>query len=538
MLFTRHIEKRLETNFDNILEGCQIIGFDWRYLYINKTAAQQGKKSPSELLGQTMMAAYPGIEKSELFSRLRRCMDKRISDYMENKFKFPDGSSGYFELRIEPVLQGVLVFSIDITDRKLAEQKLMTANEKLQEEQKRLRQEHQQIAKSYRSLDLAKNKLQQQNNKAKKALVKLEETATELKKFKLAVAKASDHIVITDQGGRIVYANQAAVKTTGYSIKEMIGNRPSLWGKQMSTEFYQRFWQQILVKKQPFVGEITNKRKNGKIYVAELSVVPIIDSKGEVNFFVSVEHDITRLKEIDQAKTEFVSLASHQLRTPITAISWYLETLLKAKLASRVSRHYLEESYQSTRRLSRLVNELLNVSRLEMDRLEIKPEPVDINKLIKNLTEEMRPLIHQSGSSLKLDLTRLPKLKVDQTLLRQVLGNLLTNALRYRDPDRPNQINVSTERSKNKSLKIRVSDQGIGIDRADNEKIFNRFFRSNTAMKISSEGNGLGLYLAKKLLDEAGCSITFRSQIGQGTTFTVNIPNRGMKSRKGAVSLT
>lgn len=119
-----HIDKLLETVLDNMLEGFQVISRDWEYLYVNNSVADQGKKSKAELIGKTMMECYPGIDKTPLFEQLKKAQDQKVSIRMENEFKFPDGSSGWFELYIHPWAEGIIIFSIDITDRKTAENKL------------------------------------------------------------------------------------------------------------------------------------------------------------------------------------------------------------------------------------------------------------------------------------------------------------------------------------------------------------------------------------------------------------------------------
>jgi PAS domain S-box-containing protein len=118
-----------EALLDNILEGCQLIGFDWRYIYVNKAVVAQSRKTAEQLLGHSMMETYPGIDKTEMFKLLRRTMHDRQPHTMENEFDFPEGPQGWFELRMEPVEQGVFVFSLDITERKKTELHLKELNE-------------------------------------------------------------------------------------------------------------------------------------------------------------------------------------------------------------------------------------------------------------------------------------------------------------------------------------------------------------------------------------------------------------------------
>ena len=129
----REGENSYQDILDNMLEGCQIIGFDWRYLYLNEVAASHGQRPKERLLGQTMMEAYPGIEKTEMFAQLRRCMEKRTSHRMENDFVFPDGHKGCFELSMEPVPEGVLILSKDITEQKKIEESLKQSEAKYRE---------------------------------------------------------------------------------------------------------------------------------------------------------------------------------------------------------------------------------------------------------------------------------------------------------------------------------------------------------------------------------------------------------------------
>jgi PAS domain S-box-containing protein len=124
--------RRLHRTLDGMLEGCQIIGLDWRYFYVNATAARHGRRRPEELLGHTLMELYPGIETTEMFGALRRCMEKRIPCFMENEFTFPDGAKALFEVSIQAVPEGIFVLSNDITERKRLEKEVLEISEREQ----------------------------------------------------------------------------------------------------------------------------------------------------------------------------------------------------------------------------------------------------------------------------------------------------------------------------------------------------------------------------------------------------------------------
>ncbi|MDR3549092.1 MAG: PAS domain S-box protein, partial [Candidatus Pacebacteria bacterium] len=139
----------------------------------------------------------------------------------------------------------------------------------------------------------------------------------DLEKFKLALDNIADNVIITDPEGIVVYANKAVETVTGYRPEEAVGKKSgALWKAPMPAEYYRHMWDVIKNQKKVFVGEIRNRRKNGMIYTAAISISPVLDKNGDIEFFVSVERDVTKEKEIDRAKSEFMSLASHQLRTP------------------------------------------------------------------------------------------------------------------------------------------------------------------------------------------------------------------------------
>ena len=355
--------------------------------------------------------------------------------------------------------------------------------------------------------------------------------------FRMAVKNAFNHIVITDINGKVIYANNAVERITGYPVREVIGKTPRLWGGLMSEDFYRKMWHTIKDLKKPFAGEIKNRRKNGVIYIAKAVISPILDNKKNLIGYIGTEEDITQVKEVDRMKTEFISIAAHQLRTPLTSISWNLDIL-----ATETGRITKEQSgiimniKEATEALNGLVNSLLNISRIEMGRLAIEPEPTDINKLAGTVIREFEVLFKQKKQTVEYKQARgLKKISIDPKLVGEVYRNLLSNAIKY-TPDK-GRIKVELL-IKGNDLVSSVADTGFGIPKDEEEMIFSKFYRATNAKVKVAEGNGLGLYFIKQVVEASGGKIWVESPPSGGTTFYFSVPLAGSKKKKGEVSIT
>lgn len=372
-----------------------------------------------------------------------------------------------------------------------------------------------------------------------------EDLAKDLEKFKLAIDNVSDNIIITDPEGIVIYANRAVEKITGYKPEEAIGKKSGvLWKTPMPPEYYQNLWDIIKKQKKVFIGEIQNKRKNGEVYTAKISISPILDKNGEIIYFVGIERDITKEKEIDKAKTEFVSIASHQLRTPLTTIGWYTEMLLAgdAGQLNDEQRKYLEEVYQSNKRMVKLIDSLLNTSRLELGTFVVEPELTDVVKLVEDTANEQKLQIDERKIQFSSSFEKgIPLILIDQKLLRMVVQNLLSNALKYTPEKGTVNINVrlvkhdsfvSSQKMKEDCALLSVSDNGYGIPKNQQDKIFTKLFRAENVLDKDPVGTGLGLYIVKSIVDRFGGMIWFESEENKNTIFYVTIPLAGIKKKQ------
>ncbi len=359
--------------------------------------------------------------------------------------------------------------------------------------------------------------------------------------------QTSNHVVLTDHNGRILYANKAAELLTGYSFKEMRWQTPRLWGGLMAKEYYQALWERKS-RGEIVTHELVNRRRNGSLYTALGRVTPIV-KEGRVVAYVATEEDISRLKEIDKAKTEFVSLASHQLRTPLSAINWYAEMLLAgdAGKLNDEQKKYLKEVYAGNQRMVDLVNALLNVSRLDLGTFMIEPEAVSVAEIAESVLKELGPLISQKNITVTKEFEpNLPSFLADAKLLRMVIQNLLSNAVKYSSDKGSVATEVRVVKKNgifgNKkvgvdSLGISVRDKGMGVPLRQQDKIFSKLFRADNAMETETEGTGLGLYIVKSIIDQSGGEIWFVSKQDEGTEFYVVFPLSGMKGKEGSKKL-
>jgi len=382
-----------------------------------------------------------------------------------------------------------------------------------------------------------------EGERAAKQLVEkqTQQSALDKKYDEALLASLADGVVACGPDGRILSLNPSAEGLIGLSTAQSAGKRfrdlvefgcegdPEFRiGKYLDTALHGNA---IPLPEGVYIDQAGGRRA----YLRGIAL-PIMDEEKKVTGMVVTLSDITYTHEVDQMKTGFLSIAAHQLRTPLSTVRWYLELLndpTEGKLKKN-QKMFAENAYLSLRKMVGLVNRLLAVTRLESGRVPFKPEPTDLKRMTRDIFESLKPKFEEKKLAFTEDLPDLPSVSLDRTLAREVFLNLIENAIRYTPEG--GHIDVSAHEEEGRIV-WRVKDDGIGIPKAQQEKIFEKFFRAANAVEYSSEGSGLGLYLAKFIVTAWGGEIGFDSEEGKGATFRVTIPKKGMKAKSGQVSL-
>lgn len=240
--------------------------------------------------------------------------------------------------------------------------------------------------------------------------------------------------------------------------------------------------------------------------------------------------DITTDVEVGKMKSEFVSLAAHQLRAPLTSIRWNIEMLIRGEIGPvpESQMEPLRDIYASNGRMLTLVNNLLNVSRLEAGRIRVDPEPTNLVSLAQDIIKELEGESRVGKVTVAVErdssMTAGEKVSVDAGLIREIVKNFAANAIKYTPEKGKVTIRVSND---GKRYRISVIDTGMGISKKAQTKMFTKFFRAENAADKDPLGSGLGLYMVKMLAEASGGKVGFRSKEGEGSEFYVTIPHKG-----------
>ncbi len=266
----------------------------------------------------------------------------------------------------------------------------------------------------------------------------------------------------------------------------------------------------------------TSKQKVYKVFTS-----PVIDERNILHGHMKIFYDLTKEKTVDRLKSEFISIAAHQLRTPSSGVKWALRMILDGELGdiSKESKEYLKKAYSANNKMITLINDLLNVSRMESGKFIYELKKIDLSTLLKESIEDSKITAQERNIELKLKIT-CPEssIMIDEKKIKLSIHNLLTNAIKYSKDGGEVEINLTIDKDDKDYTHISVKDSGIGINEKDKKRLFSKFFRCENAIRLQTEGSGLGLFIVKNVIIAHKGQIWLESKINEGSTFHIKLP--------------
>ncbi len=349
-------------------------------------------------------------------------------------------------------------------------------------------------------------------------------------------------VVAIDKDGKIILMNHMAEQILSLNAEKMIGKSLYEAWKMLDEK-----GNPVPESMRPVIAALRGKtttttttttntgpsyfyvRKNGTVFPVSITVTPVIVNNKIIGA-IDIFHDITKEKEAEKLKTDFLSLASHQLRTPLSGTKWLIETMRREILGTlnKKQKEYIDQIYQLNERMIHLVFEMLSILRLEGGIESVKKETVLIPILCKDILISMTAAAKSMGIVLYSNLKNHKDfaIRTDQEILKNILECFVSNAINY-SRDRQKVILGAEEQSD--AVVFFVKDSGIGIPEKEQKKIFERFYRASNAKDLKPTGSGLGLNIAKMLAGKIGAEISFESEENKGSTFYLRVPKRSNK---------
>jgi PAS domain S-box-containing protein len=474
---------------DSITEGFFTLDRQWRFDYVNREAHRILEREPGTLTGQVLWEVYPGLEGTEFETCYRRTMiERRKSSFTA----FYPGHQRWYEVTCFPAIEGISVYFRNVTEER-----------QVQAERERL------------ALDSARQR----------------------RMYETALNSTPDLIYVFDLEHRIIYANEALLRMWGVTEAYAYGRKlPELGYEPWHVAMHDREIEQVVATRAPIRGEVPFSGTNGR-RVYDYIFAPVLGPDGAVVAVAGTTRDVTerqaaeqamreqaqRLTESDRAKDEFLATLSHELRNPLAPLRNSFELLRRlpgvdAKVAGV---HAMME--RQVNHLVRLVDDLLEMSRISRGTLSLRDERVPLETVVRNAVETSEPLVQAARHTLTVDLPDEPLwLQGDPVRLAQILANLLNNAARYTDDG--GTIVVRARREGEQAV-IAVRDNGIGIAPDVMPRMFEMFSRGHRETGRHQGGLGIGLALSRRLAQMHNGSLDALSDgPGRGSEFTVRLP--------------
>ncbi|HEX2250590.1 MAG TPA: ATP-binding protein [Gemmatimonadales bacterium] len=364
-----------------------------------------------------------------------------------------------------------------------------------------------------RSLAASNLALDQQSQAREKAEEMLHQLAA-------IVQNSNDAIIATTLDGTVLTWNAGAERLYGYSEEEVRGRHVSFLHsrKEQAHDLFKRVvWGEIIQEL-----ETVNLTKDGRKIDVSLSISPMLDRTGRVIGASSIARDITERKQLDQMKDEFVGTVSHELRTPLTAIKGFIELVADGDAGplTEAQREFLQIASRNTDRLGSLIDDLLDINRIDSQCFEIRIEPIDLTAVLNDVAATFGPMAQAKGLAFHCKIDPLPSIMGDGARLVQVFSNLASNAIKY-TPE--GEVGIRARRA-DAGIEVVVYDSGIGLTKEERSQLFTKFFRGRNPVVTESGGTGLGLVIAKAIIEKHRGIIEVATVPGEGTHFRVVLP--------------
>jgi PAS domain S-box-containing protein len=525
----REGEDLYRVTLDTMLEGCQIIDSEWRYVYVNDAAARQGRRSKEQLLGHKLTDVYPGVETAALFAVLQRCMVERTPQHLENEFVYPDGGRGWFDVSILPAPEGILVLSIDITARKQAETLL-----------------RQSVQSTSRQLEQETAERKQAEAAAEAERKRLHEVLEMLPAYVVLLA-ADFHVPFAnrffrerfgDADGRRCYEylfSRTEACENCESFKALYNVAPPRWewtgpdGRDYDIyDFpFTDADGSLLVME---MGIDITERKHAEAALQQANETlerRVAERTAELTASEErLRQSAARLQAQNAELEAFGHTVAHDLKNPLTTVLGYAQSMARSTTLAANPRweKAVHNIAASAQRMRRIIDALLLLAAARDE--DVPHEPLDMVGIVT----EAQARLGEDIAELEAELTvprRWPKAVGYTPWVEEVWINLLSNALRY--GGRPPHIELGAAIVPGGQARFWVRDDGPGLAPEARAELFTPFTRLH---QIGSGGHGLGLSIVQRIVEKLGGSVGVESEAGQGSVFYFTLP---LATRSGDV---
>lgn len=353
----------------------------------------------------------------------------------------------------------------------------------------------------------------------------IEREADEKRRLEAIIQQLPVGVLITDSKGRLTQRNKRIDQILGTKLpigfhigKDSLSNK-KIYGKLIKPSESPLF--QALKSGKPLVGkEFLYTNRKGKQLSLQVSAAPILNKKRKTIATASIISDITRQKELEHQKDDFLGIASHELKTPVTSIKAY-EQVLQAQFSKKGDIKAVEQLQKmdtQVNKLTNLIGDLLDVTKIQSRKLEFHPNYFDFNELVNEIVEELKLT---TNHKLITKLNKTKTIYADRERVGQVITNLITNAIKYSPHSKNIYVKTATN---NNTVTLCIKDFGVGIPKSKHNKVFEQFFRVSGPKNNTFPGLGLGLYISSEIIKREGGRIWVESSEGKGSSFYVSLP--------------